>query len=64
LSPSNFASFSIGMSPIYYIVEKAMKKRSKQDEALRKGMPKTVSRPEPVLPKFALELQAESLGKF
>jgi hypothetical protein len=37
-----------------------MKEKSKQDEARRKGVPKTESRPEPVLLKFALELQAES----
>lgn len=38
-----------------------MKKKSKQNKALREGMPETVSMPEPVLLKFALELQAESL---
>jgi hypothetical protein len=41
-----------------------MKEKSKQDKALREGMPKTASMLELVLLKFALELQAESFGVY
>jgi len=41
-----------------------MKEKSKQDKALRKSMPETVSMLGWVLLKFALELQAESIWEY